>query len=254
MWEPVTSAEREIYTDDSGNVVTLRSIPQRKYRFETLPIPSYFAEKLQLLFSCSDITMNKMQVNADELPEIEIISETNLCVVTGEVSLKEFNDDYYQNEEIQTVSEQLTSWTAESNVVLLDAEGKEILAWFHDDEASSDFRVNSNTFNLSENDQLNIIFNIKNYNDGYVRMNDQRILMSHDFISLDDDYINSDNIELEIWDDTASEEKASFELTHGLNYVTYTAPGDSSYRIRLRGVVGSDQIFLTISPSVLKIS
>ena len=50
MWEPSPSDERESYLDDSGKLVTLRSLPQRKYKFETLPIPTYFAEKIKLIF------------------------------------------------------------------------------------------------------------------------------------------------------------------------------------------------------------
>lgn len=254
MWEPAPSDERESYLDDSGELVTLRSLPQRKYKFETLPVPSYFAEKIKLIFSCSDLTMNKLSVNAEELPEIEVISQSNLCVVTGEVQLKDYAGEYWQEEEVSTVSEVLESWTAQANVSLFDSDGKEILAWFHDNSITTDNDISSNIFSAEIADKLMFIFDVRNYNNGYIRMNEERILMSHDFIYLDDDYIDSDDIEVEIWNTSPGAVEASFNLSHNRNFFSHTAVVGGNYYLKLKPRNIETRIFLEITPSVLKIS
>lgn len=110
MYKPLPSDEREMYKNDPGEIVTLRSVPQRKYEFETFPVSTWYAELFKLIFSCSDLTLNKSIVNTEETPTPEIIEETDVMQITGEVALNDFVDGYLQDAKLDTLQNTLTSW------------------------------------------------------------------------------------------------------------------------------------------------
>ena len=112
LYKPLAKAEKNVYRDDPGVMTTLQSVPTRAYEFETLPVPAWFAEKMQMGFNCSNLTLNKMSINAEAIPESEIVSASDLFNVRGEVVLSTFNSDYFAEEGIAEVEgdEEITGW------------------------------------------------------------------------------------------------------------------------------------------------
>ena len=143
MFEPSPEDERETYQNDNGESVTLRSIPKRIYNFESYTVPTWFAEKVKLAFSCSELELNKFTVGAEEAPAIELFSEIDQMEINGRVQLNDFINDYAYEEKIDELSSNLiTSWTEDGSWDTFDTTGSSI-----DDMA---------TFTLSEADTNSI--------------------------------------------------------------------------------------------------
>lgn len=246
MFQPAPVDERETYMDDSGTIETLRSIPKRGYLMESLPVSAWMGEKIRLMFSCSEIVMNKLDINIEESPEIEPVSESNLVTVSGEVYLNDFAGEYWQDEQISTVTELLTSWTdTDSDVVVFETTGKEITAMITDDSASQE--VESNTIAIVEDASYIITFDVKDYNRGRVLASDPYVLASMDFILASMTKINSDNIDITIDGDT-------YNLSKGLNIIHHVGNTTGNSQVIIEPESGHDIIYLTISPSMKKIS
>lgn len=130
MYEPVTEDEKEVYNNDVGELTTLRTIPKRIYNIETYPISTWFAEKLKLIFGYSDLILNKLVVNTDEI-NIEKIPETDKMELIGKVQLNEFTDYYLQDSAIDNFAELIVNpyWTASAGPPAWDIftiDGKDI--------------------------------------------------------------------------------------------------------------------------------
>ena len=136
LYKPLTKAEKNVYRDDPGVMTTLQSVPTRAYEFETLPVPAWFAEKMQMAFNCSNLTLNKIAVNAEAIPESEIVSSSDLFSVRGEVVLSGFNSDYFaENSDIELSGvEQITEWV-NTNFTSFTAAGKNITSAINTDQA-----------------------------------------------------------------------------------------------------------------------
>ena len=94
MYIPKTKIEKEVYATDSGALTTLRSTINRIYELETMPIPMWFAELIQMATALSTIYVNDMTANFEDTPEIEPIQQSNLCILKGSCVLTGFNDYY----------------------------------------------------------------------------------------------------------------------------------------------------------------
>lgn len=247
MFEPDSSDERETYTDDSGGMVTLRSNPMRKYNFETLPIPLWFGEKLRLIFSCSDIELNKLSINTEEVPAIDRVNETNLCVVSGKVTLNDYAGEYWQDEQINTITELLTGWTdTDSDVVLFNTTGKEITAMISDDDASQE--VESNSISVTEDESYVVVIDLRDYNNGRVLASDPNILASYDFIP-------ASAVQLETAEMTMTLDGDSYDIKRGVNVIHYVAGSTGSEQIVLQLDDTTGAItFAEIIPSMKKIT
>jgi hypothetical protein len=97
MYKPVTKVEKNIYGNDSGLQTTLRTQINRVFEFETYPIPIWYGELIQMALGLSTTYLNRISVNFDAIPSLEVISESNLCVLKGNATLRDFNENYYLN-------------------------------------------------------------------------------------------------------------------------------------------------------------
>jgi hypothetical protein len=97
MYKPMPKMEKSTYVTDAGVNSTLRTTINRGYELETLPIPIWYAELLQIVTGLSDIYINNIQVHFEDMPTMEIISESNLCVLKGVCFEVAFNDKYTLN-------------------------------------------------------------------------------------------------------------------------------------------------------------
>lgn len=245
IMEPIPVDERETYIDDNGGLTTLRSLPRRGYKLETLPIPTWLSEILRLTFSCSEITVNKLSVNAEELPEAERITDSDLMPVTGELYLTDFTGNYWIDEKKNTVTELLTDWPSEdSSIEYFEHDGKNILAYFTDDDAGT-HRVISNQMYVDIGDVLIINFDVRLYNDGIVSIDDERIQIDWDFIDIGKT-MTSSNVKITI-------DSVEYNLQMGMNVIFHTAQSVAP-DLYLEPVDGHERLFLEITPSVLKIS
>jgi hypothetical protein len=97
MYKPAAKVEKEVYNNDGGVQTTLRSTIQRKFEFESLPVPIWYAELFQMATALSTTYLNRIAINFEDIPTIEVISESNLAIVKGVVTLTAFNDLYLLN-------------------------------------------------------------------------------------------------------------------------------------------------------------
>lgn len=97
MYIPKTKIKKEVYATDSGALTTLRSTINRVYELETMPIPLWFAELIQMATGLSTIYVNDLAANFEDTPEIEPIQQSNLCILRGDCVLTGFNDYYLLN-------------------------------------------------------------------------------------------------------------------------------------------------------------
>lgn len=97
MYLPKTKIKKDVYATDSGALTTLRSTINRVYEFETMPIPMWYAELIQMSCALSSIYLNDLAANFEDTPEIEPIQQSNLCVLRGDCVLTGFNDYYLLN-------------------------------------------------------------------------------------------------------------------------------------------------------------
>lgn len=113
MYEPLTEDEKEAYENDIGELTTLRTILKRIYNIETYPIPTWLSEKLKLIFGLSELTLNKLIVNTQDI-SIEKINETDKMELSGKIQLNDFTDYYLQEDQIESYTELIVNpfWTA----------------------------------------------------------------------------------------------------------------------------------------------
>jgi hypothetical protein len=166
LFQPVNSDTRETYRDDNDILTTLRSTPKRVYQMESLPVPTWMAEKVKMIFSCSDIKLNKLTVNSEESPEIDLISESDLMSITGEIQLNNestdyFPDEYFQQDKIDEVTELITSWNESGGAGIdwyyADFVGKFIQSAVFEDTGVG--TLTSNTFSITTGEIYLVNFN-----------------------------------------------------------------------------------------------
>jgi len=150
MFKPTTEEEKEVYENDVNELTTLRSIPKRMYEVESFPVPTWFAEKVKMIFGCSDLQLNKLAVNTESGINIEVLSESDKMQITGNVQLNGFTDEYAQNDALDTVTELLTSWqddgATEGDWTQFTNDGNEITLGLYEDVGIAE--AFSNNFNI----------------------------------------------------------------------------------------------------------
>ncbi len=99
MYKPAPAIEKETVNDYKGVPLTLRTTIRRGYELVTAPVPVWFAEKLLIIFGCSELELNKITVNNTDDLGIEIFEQSDMAEVTGTVYFTDFND-YYNNEAV----------------------------------------------------------------------------------------------------------------------------------------------------------
>ncbi len=228
MYKPLTKMEKNVYKDDPGVMTTLRSVPTRAYEFETMPVPAWFAEKLQLAFGCSDLTLNKMEINAEAIPENEIVSTSDLFTVRGEVALTKYNEDYFNedmNKEVAGV-ELLTAWTDTDFDTFTDS-GKNISSAIH--ITGADAIARSNNFWLETDEDQRIIYALT-----YNLVNSGRAMPEAQIYTDDyegEGYLGSDDVKLNSGNDVIL---FSFQFSDDpIEYarVLLSAPANSNFSI-----------------------
>jgi len=101
MFDPGPTFEKEVYKNDPGVLTTLRTIPQRIFNFDSLPVPPHVAELFQLAFSNSELYLDRIKINSEEAPEAELIEGSHLKRITGTATFVNFNDEYLA-EDVET--------------------------------------------------------------------------------------------------------------------------------------------------------
>lgn len=97
MYVPKVKIKKDVYATDSGAMSTLRSVMNRGYEVESMPIPMWYAELIQLMTACSTMYLNDLQINFEETPAITPVQDSDLCVLKGDAVLVGFNDYYLLN-------------------------------------------------------------------------------------------------------------------------------------------------------------
>ena len=112
LFDPIPEFEKEQYIDDPGVLVTLRTIAQRVFNFDSHPLPVHITELIQVGFSCSELYLDRIQINSEEAPEAELYEGTNLKYLTGKATFVDFNDQYVR-EVVETEREdQSIEWAS----------------------------------------------------------------------------------------------------------------------------------------------
>jgi hypothetical protein len=112
IYDPGPQFEKTTYKNDPGQLVTLRTIPQRIFNFDSLPIPAWLAEKIILAFSCSILYLDRIKINSEENPEADLIDGSNLKTLTGQAAFVGFNDNYYAEVVETEHSDQSKIWSS----------------------------------------------------------------------------------------------------------------------------------------------
>jgi hypothetical protein len=158
IYEPIPREEKESYINDPGEVVTLRSVPQRYYKIETYAVATWFAELFKMAFNCSELILNKSNVNTEENPELELIPQSDLIQIEGDIALNDFVDQYIQEENIDTLTELLSSWTPSGSWTTFVTNGKDITLALY--EAAGTGTCSSNSVSLTEDQYYLIVLDI----------------------------------------------------------------------------------------------
>ena len=154
MFKPMTTEERNVYQNDNGEMTTLRSVPRRLYEIESFPVATWYAEKIKLIFSCSALTLNKLSVNTED-SSIDIVSQSDLMEIKGEVQLNEFTD-FMQVDALDSTTELITGWTP-VDFDAFTASGKDIT---NAETEGIDAVATSNTIAVVDGTDYLIEFNI----------------------------------------------------------------------------------------------
>lgn len=104
MYDPIPQFEKSTYLNDPGILTTLRTIPQRAFNFDSHPVPVHLAELIQLGFSCSELYLDRIKINSEEVPDAENYEGTNLKYLSGQATFVDFNE-YYHREVVSTERE-----------------------------------------------------------------------------------------------------------------------------------------------------
>lgn len=108
--DPEPEFEKETYKDDPGTLTTLRVIPQRAFTFDSLPVTSHLCETFQLACSCSNLYLDRINVNFEEIPEAEKVEGTNIKLLSGRAIFVDFNDRYLRERVETAKTDQAIEW------------------------------------------------------------------------------------------------------------------------------------------------
>lgn len=114
MYDPAPVFEKEVYKNDPGVLTTLRSTPQRIFNFDSHPLPVHVIELLQMAFTCSILYIDRIQINAEDLPEAELYEGTNLKYLTGKAVFVNFNDGFLREDVETERTDQSIDWASDT--------------------------------------------------------------------------------------------------------------------------------------------
>lgn len=128
IYDPGPTFEKEVYSSDPGILTTLRTIPQRVFNFDSLPIPVHVAEAFQLAFACSELYLDRIKINSEESPEASEIEGSILKQIEGRASFVDFNSEYMRervdnqrtDEDIDWASDNYTTATITGDSIEVD--------------------------------------------------------------------------------------------------------------------------------------
>ncbi len=110
MYDPAPTFEKEVYKNDPGVLTTLRTIAQRVFSFDSHPVPVHVAELFALSFACSELYLDRIQINSEESPEAEPIDGTNLKQIEGSATFVNFNDEYMREKVETSLTDENIDW------------------------------------------------------------------------------------------------------------------------------------------------
>ena len=102
IFDPEPKFEKEMYLNDPGVLTTLRTIMQRQFSFDSLPVPVHVAEIFVMAFGCSELYLDRIKINSEDSPEAEILDGTNLKQISGKAIFVDFPNDYIA-EKVETI-------------------------------------------------------------------------------------------------------------------------------------------------------
>ena len=112
IFDPVPIFEKEIYQNDPGVLTTLRTIPQRVFNFDSLPVPAYVTEIFAMAFANSELYLDRIKINAEDAPESELIEGSHLKQITGQATLVDFNDTYMREKVETALNDESIDWSS----------------------------------------------------------------------------------------------------------------------------------------------
>ena len=107
LYDPAPEYEKKMYQNDPGILTTLRASMQRVFNFDSHPLPVHVVELIQNGFACSNLYLDRIHINSEEVPEAELYKGTNLKYLTGKATFVDFNEKY-DRERVETEMEEET--------------------------------------------------------------------------------------------------------------------------------------------------
>lgn len=87
--------EIEAYETDRGEHIKLQSTPKRVYTLNINELHQTYIDHVNLLFSLDTITVNGLEFENIEAPQVELVENTDICNIVVKLYLID-NDYYYQ--------------------------------------------------------------------------------------------------------------------------------------------------------------
>ncbi len=116
IYDPEPVFEKEIYENDPGTKITLRTIIQRQFNFDSMVVPVHVAEMFQMAFACSELYLDRIQINSEEAPAAELIEGSNLKQLSGTANLVGFPGAFMREKVETTLTDEGIDWATSTYV------------------------------------------------------------------------------------------------------------------------------------------
>ena len=203
MYDPEPTFEKKTFQNDPGVLTTLRVTPQRVFRFDISPVPVHVSEAFQLACSCSNLYLDQIKINFEDIPESDSIEGTNLKEVTGQATFVDFNENFSTEQvEVEFTDEEM-DWDSQ------DWGGLGV--------------ITNNSLELNNAPGGGALLSAEF--DQYIATEGEQVFL---VIELTDDGSSDMPIMRMVSDD--------LDLVWGINYISYTFATSGGKTLRLRGV------------------
>lgn len=216
IYDPRPTFEKETYKNDPGILTTLRTIPQREFNFDTLVLPGHRAETFQLAFSCSELYLDRIKIDSEELPEGEVIEGSNMKQLSGTATFVDFNNDYVREVVETSQVDQNIDWASETYPTAVIT-GNEVAISDATLPGGGPYDVTSESISYSDGDLVLIKIEIKDFESASIPPS-----VSFDSVAFTD------------------------VLEFGINWLSYRVNATSSDTFRFRNVAGDRAIFTIV--------